>query len=336
MSKLDESIRERMKNIVYNENRPFSYLDFIKFTVNDTSYGVAKNTFRNKICYVFKDEVELICYSPMAFYTLKDHNFSNSMTDNHTGGTVGSVYTGSTELSTGSTEFTNKTTATLLQSNTNYDLLPKSFRSYLCNLPIYRYIKNIPLGRRSIHDIRLRFVVKGLWSLLSNSSKFQILYNSKDISITKFERENLNVKVTVHDTDTVSVSIGCTFAPVELDTNGMRRLSNALAITEDRIRREIQKTITKTKEEQATTASLSIPYYGSWIITIWHFGRDSEITYSKKEFNIEYRTTEEIIIKIYDKYWKHENKRKIRIEKQEYPNKSFNDAMEEQLNKYDD
>ena len=321
MSKLDDKIRERMKHIVYKENRLFSFLDFTDL--------LTKGAFRNKMCYKFKNEVELICYSPMAFYTLKGHNFSNSMTDNHTGGTVDSVGTSSTEL-------TNTTTTTLLQSNTNYDLLPKSFRSYLCNLPIYRYIKNIPLGRRSIHDIRLRFVVKGLWSLLSNSSKFQILDSSKDISITKFERENLIVKVTVHDTDTVSVSIGCTFAPVELDTNGMRRLSNALAITEDRIRREIQKTITKTKEEQATTASLSIPYYGSWIITIWHFGRDSEITYSKKEFNIEYRTTEEIIIKIYDKYWKHENKRKIRIEKQEYPNKSFNDAMEEQLNKYDD
>ena len=108
-------------------------------------------------------------------------------------------------------------------------MLPKSFRSYLCNLPIYRYIKNIPLGKRSIHDIRLRFEVKGLWSLLSNSSKFQILYPSKDIAITKFESENLNVKATVHHTDTVSVSVGCTFAPVELDINGVRRLSNCFS-----------------------------------------------------------------------------------------------------------
>ena len=255
--------------MLHKENRPFSFLDF--------THLVSKGTFRNKICYVFKDEVVFVCYSPMAFYTLKGHNIYNSMTHNHTGGTVHSMGTSSTEL-------TNTTTATLLQSNTNNDFLPKSIRSYLCNLPIYRYIKNIPLGKRSIHDIRLRFEVKGLWPLLSNSSKFQILYPSKDIAITKYESENLNVKATVHHTDTISVSVGCTFAPIELDINGVRRLSNALAIIRDRISREIEE-ILKTTEQ--ITDSLPVPYYSSWIITMWHFGRDAEITYSKKEFNIE-------------------------------------------------
>ena len=31
MSKLDDIIRERMKYIVYKENRPFSFLDFTDF-----------------------------------------------------------------------------------------------------------------------------------------------------------------------------------------------------------------------------------------------------------------------------------------------------------------
>ena len=93
---------------------------------------------------------------------------------------------------------------------------------------MYRYIKNIPYGKKSIHDIRLRFEVKGLWSLLSSSSKFHNTLSSNDIRITKIERENLNVKATVHKTDTVSVSVGCTFAPVELNINGGKRLSNVL------------------------------------------------------------------------------------------------------------
>ena len=322
MNELDKLMRQHMRNILYKENRPFSYLDFINFIVNGNRYGISKGTFRNKMCYVFKDEVEVICYSPMAFYTLKGHKFPNSMTDNHPEGTVNLSSISSSELAN---------TTTLLRSNSNYDLLTNSFQSYLCNLPIYRYIKNIPLGKRSIHDIRLRFEVKGLWSLLSNNSKFQISYPSKDISITKFERENLNVKSTVHDTDTVSLSIGCTFAAVELDINGLMRLSNALAITEDRIRREIEES-SFNKTEQVT-GPLSVPNYGSWIITMWHFGRDSSITYEKKEFCIEYRTAQEIIYRIYDKEWRHEKKRRIRIEKQEYPNKSFAEAMEEELNK---
>ena len=46
---------------------------------------VSKGTFRNKMCYVFKDEIEVVGHSPMAFYTLKGHNILNSITHNHTG-----------------------------------------------------------------------------------------------------------------------------------------------------------------------------------------------------------------------------------------------------------
>ena len=107
------------------------------------------------------------------------------------------------------------------------------------------------------------------------------------------------------------------------------RLSTSLAIAEDRIRREIEET---TKQQQVTD-SFPVPYYGSWLITLWHFGRDASITYEKKEFCIEYRTAQEIFYRIYDKEWKNQKKRRVRIEKQEYPNKSFEDAMEELLNK---
>ena len=78
MTKLDDKIRECMKHIVYKENRLFSYLDFTDL--------LAKGTFRNKMCYEFKNEVEVVCHSPIAFYTLKGHNFSSPITHNHTGG----------------------------------------------------------------------------------------------------------------------------------------------------------------------------------------------------------------------------------------------------------
>ena len=151
MSKLDESIREHMKNIVYNENRPFSYFDFVNVKMNDSNKPIARGTFRNKMCTVFKDEVEVVCYSPLAFYTLKGHNFSSPITHNHTEGINNNINQNNTDFNSSS-------------SNNS--------STYRCNLPMYRYIKNIPYGKRSIHDIRLRFPVKGLWSLLSSSSKF--------------------------------------------------------------------------------------------------------------------------------------------------------------------
>jgi hypothetical protein len=322
MSKRDTMIRERMRYIVYKEKKLFSYQNFTDL--------VSKETFRNKICYVFKDEVECVCYSPMAFYTLKGHKFYNSMTDNHTVDTASTTSTVDL-VNTSATNKTNTTSTNLAQGNTNDSFLSTSSKTYLCNLPMYRYIKNIPWGKRSIHDIRLRFEVKGLWSLLANSSRFNIFPSNNDILITKLERNDLNVKVTVHKTDTVSVTIGCTFAPIELDINGLMRLSNALAITEDRVRREIEESSFNKREQK--TASLSVPDYGSWFITMWHFGRDASITHEKKEFCIEYRTAQEIIYRIYDKEWRHDKKRRIRIEKQEYPNKSFAEAMEEQLNR---
>jgi hypothetical protein len=333
MSKLDDKIRQRMKNIVYRENRAFSFLDFADL--------LDKGTFRNKMCYIFKDEVERVCYSPMAFYTLKGHKFYNSMTDSHTVGTTGTTFTvdpvGTTStVDPGNTSATNKTNTTisnLAQGNTNDSFLSTNSKTYLCNLPIYHYIKNIPWRNRSIHDIRLRFEGKGLWSLLASSSRFQIFPSNNDILIIKLERDDLNVKVTVHKTDTVSVTVGCTFAPVELDINGLIRLSNALAITEDRIKREIEDSSINKTEQQVTAPSLSVPNYGSWLITMWHFGRDASITYEKKEFCIEYRIAHEIVYRIYDKEWRHDKKRRIRFEKQEYPNKSFAEAMEEQLNK---
>ena len=306
MSKLDDLMREHMKNIVYKENRPFCYLDFINFTLNGNSFGVTQGTFRNKMCNIFKDELELVCYSPMAYYKLKGYNFPNSVTHNHTGDID-----------------------KIIHNNTNFTSPSNILGTYFCNLPIYRHIKNLPFGMRSIHDIRLRFNVKGLWSLLSNSTKFQLHTFSKDISVTKFERNNLNVKVTLHHTDTVSVSVGCSFAPIELDINGLMRLSTVLAITEDRIMRIIEEILEITEH---SSAPVNIPNYGSWLITIWHLGKDASITYEKKEFCIEYRTAEEVIYRIYDKEWSPNNKRRIRIEKQEYPNQSFVDAMEEELN----
>ena len=329
MSKLDDIIRERMKHIVYKEKRSFSYQDFKDLLTN--------GSFRNKICYVFKNEVERVCYSPEAYYTLKDHKFSKSITDNHTVGTIGTLGTVGIAASTSATVGINDINSTAthttnpVQGNTNNSFLSKTSSSYLCNIPMYRYIKNIPWGKRSIHDIRLRFEVKGLWLLLASSSRFNIFPSNNDIFFTKLDSDDLNVKVTVHKTDTVSVTVGCTLAPIELDINGLMRLSNALAIIEDRINREIEEsTLSKTKQ---VTTSLSVPDYGYWVITMWHLNRDASITYEKKEFCIEYRTAHEIIYRIYDKEWRHDKKRRIRIEKQEYPNKRFAEAMEEQLNK---
>ena len=98
MSKLDEAMQEHMAFIVFHEKRPFSYKDFLKFEVDGKIYGMKHGTFRNKMTKLRKKgEVERLCCSPQAFYTLKGHKFGKPMTSNHMGvspnNTLDRIYT---------------------------------------------------------------------------------------------------------------------------------------------------------------------------------------------------------------------------------------------------
>lgn len=194
-----------MRSIVSFEQRPFSYLDFDRFTVDGQEHHMSHGTFRNKISAMMKrGEVQVVSYSPQGFYTLKGANFAA----NHTG-----VSTQSQSLSS------------------NQQL------RYLKNHSLYRLIQNIPFEKSALHDIRLRFIVQGIWAALSTSDNTTIDPVSKDIRLIGQEINDLDIKVTIHHTDTVSVVIGCSYAPVAVDTAGVNRLSNALTLIEERLSR---------------------------------------------------------------------------------------------------
>ncbi|MDQ6863094.1 MAG: hypothetical protein M3044_04655 [Thermoproteota archaeon] len=107
----------------------------------------------------------------------------------------------------------------LVLTKTNQDL------RYIKNHPVYRVIQNTPFDTSALLDIRLRFAVDGIWRLLSSISTLSMNHNSKDILITQEEINALNVKVTVHRTDTISIVIGCSYSPVAVDLAGVIRLS---------------------------------------------------------------------------------------------------------------
>ena len=125
MSLLSEALIERMGQIVFLENRPFSYLDFIpEFEVNGKSYKLKYGTLRNHFSMLRKDgEIELDFRSTQAFYTIKGHKLgkSKTMTSNRMG--------------------------------------------VSCTDPICKVISSLPFGKNALHDIHLRFKVKGIWSL---------------------------------------------------------------------------------------------------------------------------------------------------------------------------
>ena len=61
-----------------------------------------------------------------------------------------------------------------------------------------------------------------------------------------------------------------------------------------------------------------------------HFGVDSAITYIGEKFYASWGVGQHALITVYSKDWK-DGKSRVRIEKQEYPQKSLAEALEEKL-----
>jgi hypothetical protein len=104
-------------------------------------------------------------------------------------------------------------------------------------------------------------------------------------------------------------------------------LSNALTRVEERVSRlvdDIGKVLPGGYE------SLPIPEHDRWIVTMWHFGADASIEYTGKEFSATWDVGQNALIRAYSKDMKG-GKTRIRLERQEYPNKSLADAVMDKL-----
>jgi hypothetical protein len=306
LSELDEAMKEHMAYIVLSENRPPCFRDFLCFEVDGKEYRMKASTFRNKISRLRKSgDVELDYNSGTAFYTLKGYNFGKPMTPTHAGG--------------------------------------KS----LSNDSFVRMVQNLPLDKNALHDIRLRFEVKNIWKYLSTyHSELSIRQSSNDVLIPTWNFDDLLVRVTVHRTDTVSISIGCTLAPVIVDVNGVIRLSVALARVEERLNELLKNAGSdkagrhpnptnvivddiangKTGQQQRS----QVPDHRQWIVTMWHFGADSLTEYSRAMFHMSWEVGRDSLVRAYTKIMR-DKKIRIRLERQEYPNKSLLEAIQEKL-----
>lgn len=195
-------------------------------------------------------------------------------------------------------------------------LLSSNLR-YLKNHPIYRLIQNVLYDKGALHDIRLRFTVQGIWAILSTSNAIDPV--SKDIRLINQEINALDIKVTVHHTDTLSIVIGCSYSPVAVDTAGVIRLSNALTLIQERLSTTIR-----------DSAVDKIPNHMDWIVTMWHFGADASVEYKGDMFHASWKVGENAMVALYSKQWK-DGKSRIRAERQEYPDGPLAEVLEEKL-----
>lgn len=190
--------------------------------------------------------------------------------------------------------------------------------------PIYKWLKNRPTEKQSLHNIRLTFEVKGIWGSFSNIYPQNIDPVSKDIKLPpSIFFQYLDVKTTIHHTNTVSVAISCSFRPIVIRLRDFLQLYEAMARTEMQIGFIVEK-------HGHGSLVTSIPSYRKWIVKLWHFGVDTIDEYTGAEFHVTFEEGMSDLYRIYTKRM-HDGKKRIREEHQQYPNQEFADAFVKQL-----
>ena len=289
MSDLDDAMEHHMAYIILSEHRPFSFRDFLMFTVDGEEYTMAEGTIRNKFSRLKKSGViELEYNSGTAFYTLKGHRFERRMIPNHAGVNSSKI---------------------------------DSF---------VRLIQDLPMGNNGLHDIRLRFEARGVWKFMSTyHPELPTNHISKDILIPTYNIDNILVRVTVHKTDTISVSLACSLTPVSDDISGIISFSNALVRVEERVSALLVRSCNPLALG-ATMDQLWIPDHKTWIVTMWHFGADSLTEYSGEKFQVSWEVGRNTLVRAYTKIM-NDKKTRIRLEGQRYPRKTFQAIVEEKI-----
>ena len=284
MSELSQATDRHMAHIVFNEDRPFCFVDFRRFEVDGKEYRMSHGTFRNEVSKRIRSgKVEREYNCGTAYYTLAGHRFGKPlMTPYHAGGI----------LSSGEATVGRQT-------------------------PLYKWLKNLPVEEQSLHNVRLRFEAENIWHICSGIYPQYINEISKDIELEPWKFNNdIDITITIHHTDTVTVAIACSYKPLATDVNGLVDCIEILVRTEERIAGILS------KECKENCENVSVPSFRKWIGVMWHFGVDGIDIYDKEAFRVSIEEGLSDIYTIYTKRMK-DGRLKPRIERQEYSKNPF-------------
>jgi hypothetical protein len=94
--------------------------------------------------------------------------------------------------------------------------------SPLSSLSSVSFIDSLPANKHALHDIRFRFKIDNIWTVIStNHLELKLNEVSKDISLDPLLTHDLTIKTTIHHTDTVSVIVECSLNSVAADIKGL-------------------------------------------------------------------------------------------------------------------
>ncbi|MGI0042395.1 MAG: hypothetical protein ACRD47_01680 [Nitrososphaeraceae archaeon] len=288
-------MRKKIREIVILEERPFSFLDFKSFEVDGMRYELKHGVVRNYLSKLTRSgEIKFAYNSGVAFYTLPGKNFTKYVTADRVGG--------------------NSSPLVLQQ-------LP------IKNTPIYKWLKNRRIDKQALHDIRLTFEADGIWVHFYKKYPDLVNNNNQDLHLPPLIFfKYLDIGITIHHTNTVSISIGCSFKPIALDIPDLLQLVEALT----RVEMHLTNAINELIAHDLNALRVSIPRFTTWIVKMWHFGIDSLDEYDKEEFHVTFEEGVSDLFRIYTKRMKNK-KLIVRAERQEYPNEDLMLALVKKL-----
>lgn len=297
LTELECAMLRHMKRIDRGENRPFSYLDFESFEVDGHYHAVAHGTCRNKFSKFMKvGIIEKDYNSNIAFYKLKGYDIGkSSITRNHMGPS---------------------------------SVIPVTGVIGIGMQDLFHYLQTVPYNQKSIHDIHFKFTVLDIYKIMSSSPMYNRLIKpvSYDIVLSPELVDGLKITPIIHRTDTVTISVACSAAPVPINEEGITNLSCALTRIEERLSVKL--------DECGNSLSggyerIPIPDNRRWIVTMWHFGRDRTFQYKNSAYSLTWGYGREVL-RIYTKSI--HGIQVERIERQEYPTKPLIAALKERRN----
>lgn len=182
--------------------------------------------------------------------------------------------------------------------------------------------------KHALHDIRLHFKAMGIYELLSRDKTLVPNPQSKDIRLDPyvFEPSEVKYNLTVHHTDTVSVIVASDLRPIAVDIHSIRKLTEDLTRLEERLVQRLR----NIAQLDGVPYNVRIPRHVEWIIKMWHFGADGSVEYNGEAFHMTFDDGMNGLERVYVKDMKN-GKHILRYELQEYPDKNFEDALEEKL-----
>ena len=125
--------------------------------------------------------------------------------------------------------------------------------------------------------------------------------------------------------------MACSWATVAINISGIIRLSNALTRVEERLSKLACDCLNIISGSTYHQDTITMPVHSDWIVTLWQFGTDSMIRYTGEKFEVTWQVAETVLVRAYTWDLKEKGTR-IRLERLEYPNKTFVEAVEEKLN----